>query len=116
MAKEFVVSVPHSLPQEEALARVKNLLQDLKKIYATQVSDVREEWKGSACIFSLKMFVFRIQGSIDVGSQAVEVRGKMPMGTGKYEDRVKELIANRAKGLLAFKPKPPNPLEPPRVG
>jgi hypothetical protein len=116
MSREFLVTVPHSLPQEEALSRVKRLLQDLRKIYATQVSDVREEWNGGNCTFSLKMFVFRIQGSIEVTSQAVEVRGRMPLGTAKYEDRVKTLIANRTKGLLAFKPKPPNPLEPPRFG
>jgi hypothetical protein len=116
MSREFLVTVPHSLSEEEALRRVQGLLQDLRKIYATQISDVREEWNGGSCKFSLKMFVFRIQGSIDVTSRAVEVRGKMPIGTAKYEDRVKTLIANRAKGLLAFKPKPPNPFEPPRFG
>jgi hypothetical protein len=116
MSREFLVTVPHSLSEEEALSRVKNLFQDLRKIYATQITDVREEWNGSTCKFSLKMFVFRIQGSVNVGSQAVEIRGKMPLGTAKYEDRVKMLIANRAKGLLAFKPKRPNPFEPPRFG
>jgi hypothetical protein len=116
MSREFKVTVSHSLSQEEALSRVKSLLQDLRKIYATQITDVQEEWKGGICDFSLKMFVFRIQGSVDVTSQAVEVRGRMPFGTAKYEDRVKTLITNRVKGLLAFKPKPPNPLEPPRFG
>ncbi len=116
MPREFLVTVPHSLSQEEALGRVKNLLQDLRKIYATQISDVREEWNGGTCTFSLKMFVFRIQGSVDVTGQAVEIRGRMPLGTAKYEDRVKMLIANRARGLLAFKPKPPNPFDPPRFG
>ena len=117
MAKEFEVIVPHSLSAEEAQHRVQNLLQDLKKIYANQVSDVHEQWKGNTCTFSMKMFVFKIQGSIDVNSQAVEVRGKLPLGTGKYEERVKTLIEQRAKGLLAFKPpKGPTPLEHPGWG
>ena len=117
MAKDFVVTVPHSLSQEEALRRVKRLLGELKQIYETQISDVREEWSDGSCSFRLKMFVFKIQGSIKVGSQLVEVRGRMPIGTGKYEEKVKSLIESRAKALLAPKPpKPPNPLEPPRFG
>ena len=117
MAKDFQVVVPHSLPAEEAQRRVQNLLQDLRKIYAHTVSDVQEEWKGNTCTFSMKMFVFKIQGQIVVGAQAVEVRGKMPLGTGKYEDRIKTLIRQRAEGLLAFKPpKPPTPLEHPGWG
>jgi putative polyhydroxyalkanoic acid system protein len=117
MAKEFQVVIPHNLPAEEAQRRVQNLLQDLRKIYANTVSDVQEQWKGNTCTFSMKMFVFKIQGTINVSGQAVEVRGKMPLGTGKYEDRVKMLIEQRAKGLLAFKPpKPPTPLEHPGWG
>jgi hypothetical protein len=65
----------------------------------------------------MKMFVFKIQGSIVVSDEAVEVRGKLPLGTGKYEDRVKSLIEERAKGLLAFKPPdPPIPLQHPGFG
>jgi hypothetical protein len=116
MAKEFKVSVPHSLSQEDAQSRVRGLLQDLKHVYATQISDVDERWSGGTCNFSLKMFVFKIQGSIAVEPKEVVVRGKMPVGTGKYEDKVKSLIESRAKALLAPKmPKGSNPFDPPKL-
>ena len=104
MGKDFVVTVPHSLTQEEALSRVKKLLGELKQAYGSQVSDVREQWDGSTCNFSLKMRVFKIQGSIKVRSEVVELNGKMPTGTGRYENKVRTLIEDRAKALLAPAP------------
>lgn len=114
MAKEFNVVVPHQLSSDEALGRIKDLLADLRNMYSTQVSDVQEDWQGNLCQFSLKMFVFKIAGSIMVGSNTVEVRGKMPLGTGKYEGKVRSMIEQRAKILLAPRPKPsPHPLQGP---
>lgn len=114
MAKEFEVVVPHQLPTAEALSRIRDLLADLRNVYATQISDVREDWQGNLCQFSMKMFVFKIAGSIKVGSSAVQIRGKMPPGTGKYEDKVRSMIEQRATVLLSPRPKPaPHPLQGP---
>lgn len=116
MAKDFSVVVPHQLPVSEALSRIKALLADLRHMFGTQISDVRETWEGNICTFSLKMFLFRIAGSITVGSSAVEVRGKMPPGTRKYEAKVKTMIEQRAALLLAVKPPPgPIPLQGPQL-
>lgn len=116
MAKQFEVVVAHQLSTTEALARVHKLLADLRNIYSTQIGEVREEWQGNVCRFSLKMFVFRISGTITVGSNAVEVRGKMPLGTAKYENNVRTMIQQRATALLAVKPPPmAPPLQPPSL-
>lgn len=101
MGKQFEVSVPHQLSQEEALGRIKSLVEDLKAQYGNQVSNVSESWQGNTCDFSLKMKMFKISGTIEVNDSTAEIRGSMPPGTGRFEGRAKALIEERAAKLLA---------------
>ncbi|MGQ0678450.1 MAG: polyhydroxyalkanoic acid system family protein [Actinomycetota bacterium] len=116
MAREFQVIVPHQLAAEEATRRIKMLLAELREIFGTQISEVDERWNGHLCDFRMKMFLFKIAGSINVGARSVEVKGKMPPGTGRYEPEVRSMIEQRARTLLAVRPDPgPPPLEPPSL-
>ena len=101
MGRQFVVSVPHSLGREEALSRIRSLVSDLKSQYGSQVSDVSEDWHDGKCDFSLKVKMFRLSGSIEVGDSSAEIRGSMPPGTGRFEGKAKALIEQRAKALLS---------------
>ena len=101
MGKQFEVSVPHQLSQEEALSRIKSLVEDLKAQYGNQVSNVSESWHGNTCDFSLKMKMFKISGTIEVNDSTAEIRGSMPPGTGRFEGKAKALIEERAAKLLA---------------
>ena len=101
MGKQFVVSVPHKLSQEEALSRIKSLVNDLKSRYGDQVSDVRESWHGNKCDFSMKIKMFKLSGSMEVNESSAEIRGTMPPGTGRFEGKAKSLIEEHAKKLLS---------------
>lgn len=101
MGKQFVVSVPHQLSQEEALERIKSLVADLKSQYGDQVSNVTENWQDNRCDFSLKMKMFKLAGTIEVDDSSAEIRGTMPPGTGRFEGKAKALIEQRAKKLLS---------------
>ena len=101
MGREFVVSVPHRLPQEEALSRVKSLMAALRAQYGSQVGSVTESWDGYSCNFSMKLKMFKLAGSIAVEPSSAEIRGTMPPGTGRFEGRAKAMIEERAKELLA---------------
>ncbi len=101
MGKEFEVSVPHHLSQEDALKRIKSLVEELKTRFGGQVSDVREEWTENSCNFSMKLKMFRLAGSIVVGPKVVVIRGTMPVGTGRYENKAKNLIQDQAQRLLS---------------
>jgi hypothetical protein len=101
MGKEFVVSVPHQLSKEDALNRIKSLVEQLKAQYGNQVSNVSEEWHDNRCDFSLKMKMFKLSGSIMVDDSKAEIRGTMPPGTGRFEGKAKKLIEEQAKKLLS---------------
>lgn len=101
MGKEFVVSVPHQLSKEEALNRIKSLVQQLKAQYGNQVSNVSEKWDDDRCDFSLKMKMFKLSGSILVDDSSAEIRCTMPAGTGRFEGKAKALIEEQAKKLLS---------------
>lgn len=101
MGKEFVVTVPHQLSQDEALSRIKSLVADLKSQYGNQVSNVTENWHDNACDFSMKLKMFKLSGSILVDDKSAQIRGSMPPGTGRFEGKAKSLIEERAKKLLS---------------
>lgn len=108
------MSVPHSLPQDEALLRVRNLLTETRRLHGSEITDVSEEWKGSRCRFRLKMWVFTFSGTIDVGSESVDIRGRLPAGTGRYAERATAVIEQRLHLLL--QPQPPRPPGPTIAG
>lgn len=101
MGKQFVVSVPHELSQEEAVSRIKSLVNSLKRQYGDQVGDVSEQWHDNQCDFTVKMKMFRISGSILVDDSKAEIRGNMPPGTGRFEGKARALIERQAKTLLS---------------
>ena len=101
MGRHFAVRVPHQLSREEALSRIKSLVNDLKGQYGDQVSNVTETWQGNKCDFSLRIKMFKLSGSMEVDDSHAEIRGTMPAGTGRFEGKAKSLIEERAKKLLS---------------
>lgn len=55
------VEVPHKLGKEKALARIKNLLIDLKAQYGDQIQDLKEEWSGTIGAFSFRQWASKFQ-------------------------------------------------------
>ena len=101
MGRQFEVAVPHALSQEEALSRIKSLVNDLKDQYGDQVSNVTENWNGNKCDFSLKVKMFKLSGTIEVDDSTARIVGSMPPGTGRFEGKAKTLIEQRARELLS---------------
>ncbi|MBN8788550.1 MAG: polyhydroxyalkanoic acid system family protein, partial [Terrimonas sp.] len=56
------INIPHSLPKEEALSRIKGLLQQVKGEQANVVSNVQENWEGDKGTFSFSAMGFDLSG------------------------------------------------------
>jgi hypothetical protein len=75
---KIAIDVPHALGEEEAAARIKNLLADMKQKYASYFTDLQEEWSGNDGRFKAKAMGFNVSGAVDVQPARVSITGDLP--------------------------------------
>lgn len=94
------MNIPHQLPKEEALNRIKGLLNTLKKEQADTITNVREEWKDDTGEFAFRAKGFDLSGLIQVTSSGVDINAKVPFAVSLFSGKIKSLIGEKAKALL----------------
>ena len=95
------VVVPHRLSQDEAKARIQNLLTDLKSQYSGRFEDLEESWSDHQGQFSLRAMGFKVSGTLAVKPSEVELSGDLPFAAAPFKGRIEEVIRERAERLLA---------------
>ena len=95
------VSIPHELPKEEALTRIKSLLADLQEEQKDKIRNVREDWNGDTGIFSFNAKGFDVSGHITVADDHVNVQGDLPFMLSFFKDTIANVIRDKAGNLLA---------------
>jgi len=95
------VAVPHSLTQDEAVKRIRNLLNDVKAQFADKISDLHEEWDGNMGKFSFSAMGFPVSGTLTVKTAQVEISGDLPFAATLFKGKIESTIKNRAETLLA---------------
>ncbi len=98
---KIAIDVPHALGEEEAAARIKNLLADMKQKYASYFSDLEETWSGNDGRFKAKAMGFNVSGAVDVQSALVSITGDLPLAATPFKGRVEQMIRQEAERLLA---------------
>lgn len=97
----LTVEVPHQLNKDEALARIKNLLVNLKEEQKDIVSGVKEEWSGDQGNFSFSAKGFELSGDIKVSDTNVIINAQLPFAVALFKGAIQNIIEQRAKALLA---------------
>ena len=95
------MTIPHRLKQDEALRRIKTLLNEVKGQFADKISDLREEWNGNTGKFSFSAMGFSVSGTLTVKSSEVELSGNLPFAASFFKSKIEETIRERAETLLA---------------
>lgn len=95
------ISVPHQLPQEEALSRVKNLLAQVQEDQKQLIDDLSEEWDGNNGNFSFNAKGFSLAGNIQVNENDVSIQGDLPFMLSFFKGKIEEVIKNKAAAILA---------------
>jgi hypothetical protein len=98
---KFSILVPHELPQEEALKRIKNDLADLKTRFADKISDLHENWDGNTCEYSVSIKGFSGSGTMIVKPSEVEISGNLPFLAIPFKGKFESTTRERLKQLLA---------------
>ena len=94
------VSVPHSLPPNEAIKRIQNLVGGIKTKFADKVSDVKEQWSGNHADFSFKAMGFDVAGKVDVDDREVRIESNLPFAAMPFKSRIESTIKEKAEELL----------------
>lgn len=93
--------VQHSLGKEEALNRLKGMLESVKENYGSQVSDLEENWTDNGGTFSFKAMGFKISGELAVHDSDVRIDAEFPWAAKPFQGTIETAIRERAERLLA---------------
>lgn len=94
------LNIPHELPKEEALDRIKKLLGNLKEEQKDTISNVKENWQGDAGDFSFKAKGFDLAGNIKVNDSNVEINSDLPFAVSFFKGMISSVITEKATTLL----------------
>ena len=96
MANVTVV-VPHRLPQDEALNRIKQFIAQARVQYADRIGDLQENWNGYVGAFSFAGSGVSASGNIIVNPGDVTIQSTLPlmamMFKGKIESTVRDVLS-----------------------
>lgn len=94
------ISVPHNLSQEEALNRVKGLLNKLKEEQAGRFTNLSEDWRDNGGNFQITIQGFDLGGEIAVTPSAVDINAKLPFALSLFQGAIKQTITGKLNELL----------------
>jgi hypothetical protein len=95
------ITIPHHLPEQEAVSRIKKLLSGLQEEHKDMIKDLKEEWQGNTNKFSFSAKGFDLSGEIEVTPGNVSVSSKLPFMLSFFKDKIGDLIKKKAAEILA---------------
>ena len=97
----LTMNIPHELSQQEALTRIKGMLQKLKEEQKDMITNMKEDWKGETGNFEFTAKGFDLSGIITVQPSSVDIDAKLPFALSFFKGQIKQVIEGKAKELLS---------------
>ncbi|HVX51694.1 MAG TPA: polyhydroxyalkanoic acid system family protein [Chitinophagaceae bacterium] len=95
------IDVPFSIPREEAVSRIKNLLTEVKNEHGAIIKNLTESWEGNTGSFSFTAQGFDISGTLTVNENSLHLDARLPMALTMFKGTISKMITDRAANLLA---------------
>jgi hypothetical protein len=95
------MTIPHSLPEEEAVKRIKNQFTEMKKNHGDKIKNLKEDWNGNVGNFSFSFQGFDISGTLTIDHSSVELDGKIPLAVSLFKEAIKKTIYDKAVEILS---------------
>ncbi len=95
-------SVPYSIPQEEALSRIKNLLTETKKEHGDKIKNLNETWEGNTGTFSFIAMGYDLAGTLAVEPGNVHLNAQIPFAVSLFKGAIIKAITEKANQLLSY--------------
>ncbi|MBN2296374.1 MAG: polyhydroxyalkanoic acid system family protein [Pirellulales bacterium] len=94
------LSITHDLGREEALQRLQNESDMLKRTFGDSVSDLKENWNESTLDFSLVAYGMSVSGDVMVDATEVVTNIKLPLAAMMFKGTIENKVRERLKQLL----------------
>jgi hypothetical protein len=98
---QLSLEVPHALGQAEALERLKRQFSFAKEAYASQLSDIHEEWNDHALEFSFRAMGMAISGTLAVEAAAVKIDAELPWAAVIFKNMIAERLHEELEKVLS---------------
>ncbi len=103
MTKPLVVSIPHRLGKQEALARLKGGLDRAAASVAPFMTVNEQRWDGDRLFFRVSALQQQASGTVDVADDYVKVEVVLPWLLARLATNLQDVIARRGALLLEKK-------------
>lgn len=97
---QMIVQVPHQLPVDEAVTRLQNFLDEVRRDHADRIRDVYGEWQGSSLQFAFTAMSLQIRGDLHVLIEEVRVIGQLPFAALLFRGQIEQTIRGELERLL----------------
>ncbi|MES1219203.1 MAG: polyhydroxyalkanoic acid system family protein [Bacteroidota bacterium] len=94
------ISTPHQLTQQDALTRVKGLLNKLKLEHGSKIRDLTENWQDNKGEFEFTIQGFHLSGQILVSESTVDIEAPLPLALSFFQGTIKKMIEEKVKDLM----------------
>lgn len=95
------ITIPHSLPPQEALTRIQGLLAKLQREQKDTISNISEKWNGNEGEFSFSAKGFDLSGKIKVEENLISINGQLPFALSFFKSKISQAIKKEAGELLS---------------
>jgi hypothetical protein len=94
------IQVPHQLPVPEAVIRLQQFLDEVRRDHAERVSNVQGEWLGETLQFGFTAMSMQIKGNLVVREEEVHVSGNLPFAASLFRGTIESTIRTELEKLL----------------
>lgn len=103
MPEPLVVTIPHRLGKQEALARIKGGLGRAEQEFAWALRFDEQRWEGDTLHVRLSAMAQHAQGSITVGEENVRVEVTLPWLLARFAGAAQRVIGQKGTLMLEKK-------------
>lgn len=94
------ISLKHALGQDEALKKIKGLIESTMQGLTNEVSDYKIDWQGAGSTFNFRVRNINIQGQIKVENATVYISSKLPIILLPLRSQIEKTISEHASKVL----------------
>jgi hypothetical protein len=98
---KLIVTVNHSLSEDEALRRIQVTVEQIRTQYSDKIDDLRQSWSGYVGTLQFSAQGYQIPGTITVNPSDVTVQTTLPFIATFMQSTIEGAMRNELAKILA---------------